>query len=130
MIDTNNILASKPIQVVQEVSATVGSEKTSDNFKHQQSQILSKQVQSGNAKTSSSEFSSKMTEQVVNQLNEDLKVFNTRVSFSIDDTTKKTVVKIIDNSSGDVIKQIPPEYLLKVSQRITELLGLVVDEKA
>jgi len=128
MIDTNNILASKPVQVMQEVAATIGSEKTSANMKRQQSQVSSQQ-NSGSAKTES-DFGSKMTEQVIDQLNEDLNVFKTKVEFSVDDITNKTVVKLIDKTNNEVIKQVPPEYLLKVSQRITELLGLIVDEKA
>jgi flagellar protein FlaG len=121
MIDTINTLASKSMQVVQEVPAVAGSEKTSGNVKQQKSTVSSQDSQTNNSKTS---------DQIINQLNENLDVFNTRVSFAIDAETNKTVVQIIDNSNDKVIKQVPPEYLLKVSQSMTDLLGLMVDEKA
>jgi flagellar protein FlaG len=121
MIDTINTLTSKSMQVVQEVSAVAGSEKTSSSVKQQKSQVSSEESQTSTAKNS---------DQIITQLNENLDVFNTRVSFAIDAETNKTVVQIIDNSSDEVIKQVPPEYLLKVSQSMTDLLGLMVDEKA
>jgi flagellar protein FlaG len=58
-----------------------------------------------------------------------MSLFNTRVAFSVDERTNKTVVQIIDNASNDVVRQVPPEYLLEVSQNITELIGLLVDKK-
>lgn len=129
MIDTNNILATKPIQVLQEVAPAVNSEKVSTEVRRN-SQNAVDQNQNTRPRKKDAQFDSKMMEQLAKQMNEDLKVFNTRVSFSIDDKTKKTVVKIIDGSNNEVIKQVPPDYLLKISQRISEVLGLLVDEKA
>ncbi len=127
MIDTNNILATKPIQVLQEVAPAVNSEKVSTEVRRNSQNAVD---QNARPKKKDAQFDSKMMEQLAKQMNEDLKVFNTRVSFSIDDKTKKTVVKIIDGSNNEVIKQVPPDYLLKISQRISEVLGLLVDEKA
>ncbi|HEY9186568.1 MAG TPA: flagellar protein FlaG [Bacteroidota bacterium] len=129
MIDTNNILATKPIQVVQEVAPALSSEKVSTEVK-QQTRNATEQTRASRSSKKDTQFDSKVMDQLAKQLNEDLKIFNTRVSFSIDDKTKKTVVKIIDSSNNEVIKQVPPDYLLKISQRISELLGLLVDEKA
>jgi flagellar protein FlaG len=67
---------------------------------------------------------------IIGELNNALKVITTRVAFSVDKTTGKTVVKIIDEDSEQVIRQIPPEQMLRIAQRITELLGLLVDERA
>jgi flagellar protein FlaG len=130
MIDTTNILASKPIPIVQEVTPAANSEKVSNEIKQQQPQTSSGQSQSDKTKGKDAQLSAKELEQLSKQLNEELNVFNTRVAFSIDDKTKKTVVKIIDSSNNEVIRQVPPDYLLKISQNISELLGLLVDEKA
>jgi uncharacterized FlaG/YvyC family protein len=37
------------------------------------------------------------------------------VTFSVDQTTKVPVVKVIDTSSKEVIEQWPPEYLLQLA---------------
>lgn len=66
---------------------------------------------------------------IVNQLNKTLEAFDTHVSLSVDEKSHRNVIKVIDNQSGKVIRQIPSEQLLRISDRITELLGVLYDEK-
>ena len=127
MLDTNSIIAKTPVIPVAEVAASATPEKVSpDDVKQRINTHYSGQIK----KEDNRENVQKNNEKIIDELNKDLSVFNTRVAFSIDEKTNKTVIKIIDNSNNDVIKQLPPEYLLKVSQRITELIGLIVDKKA
>jgi flagellar protein FlaG len=129
MIDTNNIIAVKPVPVMQEVAPTVNTEKITAETKSQY-KPSTEQVQNEKERKSEKKIDPKLAEQIVHQLNDNLKIFNTRIAFSIDDKTKKTIVKIIDEDKNEVIRQVPPDYLLKISQRISELLGIMVDEKA
>lgn len=41
------------------------------------------------------------------------------VTFSIDQSTKKTVIKVIDTDTNEVITQWPPEYLLQLAAETT-----------
>ncbi|APD93326.1 flagellar biosynthesis protein FlaG [Alteromonas mediterranea] len=50
-----------------------------------------------------------------------LKVQNRELTFTIDDETKRSVVTVKDSQSGDVIRQIPSEEVLKLAERIQEL---------
>jgi flagellar protein FlaG len=52
-----------------------------------------------------------------------------RLSFSQDKDTGDTVINIIDNKSGDVIRQIPPDEILELKKRIGEIQGLLLDRK-
>jgi len=63
----------------------------------------------------------------VQELNAAMKVVNTNLSFSIDHITKQTVVTVTDEKTHEVIRQIPSEEMLKVSERIAELLGVLFD---
>jgi flagellar protein FlaG len=74
-------------------------------------------------------LSTKERDGIVKQLNKTLEAFDTRVSLSLDDKLHQTVIKVIDNESGKVVRQIPSEQLLRISERITELLGVIYDEK-
>ena len=72
-----------------------------------------------------------------NKLNDSLdiadklaKAFNKAIKFQIHDETEKLVVEIVDRETGNVIKQIPPEEMLRIAESVQEFLGLVVDEKA
>ncbi len=68
-------------------------------------------------------------ENVIKEMNQFIQIFNAKIAFEIDKDTKKTVLKIIDAQTNEIIRQIPPEELLKISRRISELLGLIINEK-
>ena len=51
------------------------------------------------------------------------------LSFAVDDDTGTTVINIIDSENGDVIRQIPPEDLLKLRKKMGEIQGLILDRK-
>src|ERR1700723_3341789 len=40
------------------------------------------------------------------------------VTFSVDPTTKVSVIKVIDTATKEVIQQLPPEYLLQLAAEI------------
>ena len=71
----------------------------------------------------------KEIEEAIKKLNDFISVFNTKIALEVDKETKKTILKIIDVNSDKVIRQIPPEEMLEISRRITELLGLIINEK-
>ena len=50
--------------------------------------------------------------------------------FSIDDDTGKTVVKIVDSTTQEVIKQIPSEEILSIAKALDKLKGLFIEQKA
>ena len=50
-----------------------------------------------------------------------LKVQNRDLAFTIDEETNRSVVTVKDSQSGDVIRQIPSEEVLKLADRIQEL---------
>ncbi len=66
---------------------------------------------------------------VVKELNDAMRIISTSLSFSVDEATGKTVIRVIDDGTKQVIRQIPSEEVLKVAARITELLGVLFDEK-
>ena len=45
---------------------------------------------------------------------------NQSVHISLDDLTKKVVVKIIDNSTNEVVRQLPTEEMLRISRNLAE----------
>ena len=52
------------------------------------------------------------------------------LQFSVDDDTGKTVVRIIDSSTNEVIKQFPSEEMLAISRSIDKLQGLLLRQEA
>jgi len=52
-----------------------------------------------------------------------LQATNRNLEFQVDASTKKVVVKIIDSSNGEVVRQIPSEDMLAFIRRMQELEG-------
>ena len=52
------------------------------------------------------------------------------LEFSIDEPSGKVVVKVIASGSGEVIRQIPAEEVLRIAERLGELQGLLISEEA
>ena len=53
-----------------------------------------------------------------------------RLAFTLDDSTETVVATVSDTASGEVIKQIPSEAILRMHERISEMVGNLVDEQA
>ncbi|CAM3530344.1 flagellar protein FlaG [Marinicrinis lubricantis] len=53
----------------------------------------------------------------------------TSLKFSVHEQTKQIMVKIIDNESGEIVKEIPPEKNLDFLAKVWEMAGLFIDER-
>ncbi len=51
------------------------------------------------------------------------------LKFSVDDRSNTVVVQVIEKNSGKVIRQIPSQEILKLRQRISDLLGMIYDKE-
>ena len=45
------------------------------------------------------------------------------------DDPKMIVVKVENKQTGEIIRQIPPEEIVRLARNIEKLLGLLMDEK-
>lgn len=80
--------------------------------------------------TTQKKLDSDVLAKIAEEINEDFRIFNTIISFSVDDATGNTVIKILDRDSGKVIREIPPSELLKLAANLAEIIGRIVDESA
>ncbi len=86
--------------------------------------IMVKEESEGNKALSMDEI-----EAIIKEMNEFIRIFNTKVAFELDKETGKMILRIIDVQTNEVIRQIPPEELLRISKRISELLGLIINAR-
>jgi uncharacterized FlaG/YvyC family protein len=66
----------------------------------------------------------------VNDLQQMSVTFNTRLSFSLNEKLDQIVVKVIENGTDKIVREIPPSELQQVYERIREVIGLLFDESA
>ena len=55
--------------------------------------------------------------------------FNKKLKFNIDKQSDQVIVKVVDSETDKVIKEIPPEELRRMYERIRKYVGLIIDEK-
>lgn len=95
-------------------------------------------VQNGNnvppaeVKSKSPDFEQLM--EAVAKLNDHLQNVQRDLHFSIDDASGKTVVRVVNSETDEVVRQIPSEEVLRISQIIKEQLenlpGLIFESSA
>lgn len=69
-------------------------------------------------------------EAVLSELTSVSAAFSKRLSFSLNEKLDQVVVKVIDNDTDKVIREIPPAELQHVHERIREVIGILFDERA
>lgn len=68
---------------------------------------------------------------VVDNINKALKQSNKNLEFTIDTETNKSIVKLVDSETGDVIRQFPSEEVLAISRAIDRIQqGLLLKQEA
>jgi len=68
-----------------------------------------------------------MAQEVTEGMNKVASVFNTSLSFTIDQSTGETIIKVIDKETDSVIRQIPPEKMMKLMEKMSDVMGLLLD---
>ena len=69
-------------------------------------------------------------ESAVKAVQDFVKPMSGNLEFSLDDETGQTVIKVIDSSTKELIRQIPSEEMLEIARALDRLQGLLVRQKA
>lgn len=74
-------------------------------------------------------ISDQQIKQAIRDANNKMKARRTRCEFSYHEETKRVSIKVMDEDTKEVIREIPPEETLQMIEKMWELAGLLVDEK-
>ena len=64
----------------------------------------------------------------IQSVNDYVEMFNTKVSFSIDEKSRE-IIHVFDNDSGELIRQIPPEEMIQLVDKLEEIAGIIFNNK-
>ena len=108
----------KPIDKIDQTTAVVenaqGKEQSNtsaDPNREQQQHVTNEQIK-----------------KAVEKLNKNM-MSHSEAVFGIHEATNRVTIKIIDNDTKKVIKELPPEKTLDMIAKVWELAGILVDEK-
>jgi flagellar protein FlaG len=66
---------------------------------------------------------------LVEKLNSSISTLNDSVKFSYSEDAKALVVKVVDSKTGQVIRQIPPEELIKLEASLSQSIGIIFNKE-
>jgi flagellar protein FlaG len=67
---------------------------------------------------------------ILQELQNKISYLNKSLKIELNEEIKEPVVKIIDITNNQVIRQIPPDYVINIIKNINKMLGALVNEKA
>ena len=67
--------------------------------------------------------------EISESLNSEMKMRSRDLQFSVDEVTNRFLVTVLDQDSGQVIKQIPSDAILKVAHNLEALKGILFDDR-
>lgn len=73
--------------------------------------------------------SSKKQSHNIEAMNKQMSQLNVQLTFEMTDDRKKNIVKVLDQTTGDVVRQMPTEEFLKMSERIDAIMDQLSDIK-
>lgn len=91
-------------------------------------EVLKEEPEAYERKLSPSEEKEKIRE-LTDSMNDFLKPVHTSLKFEFHDKLEEYYVAIVDDSTDEVIREIPPKKMLDLYASIAESLGFIVDHK-
>lgn len=68
-------------------------------------------------------------EKAAEKLNRLMGIVDKRLEFRVHEKSHRVMVKIVDQETGDVLDEIPPERILDILSSFSQLAGLLVDKR-
>ncbi|MER1966546.1 flagellar protein FlaG [Castellaniella sp. GW247-6E4] len=69
-------------------------------------------------------------EKALDSVNRSLEAWSTGMRFEMDEDAQRLVVSIIDSATGEVLRTVPSDAVLRVAKMIVQLQGAGVDTRA
>lgn len=118
------------ISVTPNIISTQRADTISSNKSSGKKQLLAPQDQDKLDNSQDQPVSAEEIAKAIQEVNKTLALHNTRLEFSIHEKTKGIIVKVMDEKTGEVIREVPSKKVLDMVAMTWEELGLIVDEKA
>lgn len=66
----------------------------------------------------------------VEKLNQSMTASSQDLQFSVDEDSKKTVVKLVDRNTHEVLRQMPTKEALEIAKSLDKAMGKLIDQHA
>lgn len=115
----NSITASLPAAIPAKPAAPSYSAKSSETVS-----------ETSETTSEASPPSRQQVNQAMEKMQESLPFVARNLQFSVDEETGRSVVKIVDSVTHEVVRQMPSEELLNIAKALDKMTGLLLKQKA
>jgi len=129
---TNSFQPQEKAQQVQAVKQSGTESKPIEKASAENTNKKNTEIMNAEANLSAEQRSQQKEQEVIRAIekaNKNFRTFDRRLEFSIHDTTKQILVKVINTNDDSVIREIPSEKVLDMVAHMWEVAGILVDEK-
>jgi flagellar protein FlaG len=68
--------------------------------------------------------------EALNNINETIQAMSPGLEFTVDSESERTVVKVVDQQTKEVLRQMPSEEALSIAKALDKLQGLLIKQQA
>lgn len=109
-------------------SRTIEPTKGNLNRGNNENPLLNKENRNNN-KSENKVLDKKEVEKALEIVNDTLEMMDKKLSFQLHEGTNRTLVKVTNRETEEVIREIPPEEILDLVAKMTELVGIMMDKR-
>lgn len=95
----------------------------------QSTQVLKDVSETKEKAEQSRQLTEKKVDEAVQRLNEQMQSSQRELGFSVENKTDRLIVKVTNKETGELIRQIPAEAVIKMAQSIESLKGVLFDKE-
>ena len=94
-------------------------------------EIRAGEMQTANAvQQAGASVSLDQVKQAVEDINQSLQSLSQGLEFSLDTDTKEVVIKVVDQQTREVLRQMPSKEALEIAKALDQVLGKIIKTKA
>ncbi len=72
----------------------------------------------------------KISQDMLNEVEHEIQMMrNVAIQFSVHEPTGRTIIRVVDKETEDLIREIPAEEFLDLAAKLDEMIGILFDKK-
>ena len=124
----NSSVTTIPNNTNQVANRSIGNEKRAEN-ERREFPGQKRRPEEGKHIEGDKRYSEEEVIDFIEKANSEFVAYDRKFEFSIHEKTKQIMVKILDSTTNEVIRELPPEKVLDMVAGLWEMAGIIVDRK-
>lgn len=110
---------------------TYSTQNTQSQFNTQTREVenLNLQQNSATQNRANESLTNEQIQDILAKANENLNLLNTNIRFSYNDKIDSMFIDVMEKDTGTIIRKIPTEQAMKLTEHFRDIIGMIFDKK-